>query len=123
MALVLLLPSAAVRAQRADAAPAKLFPLAAVRLLGGPFSEAVEANRRYMLDLDPDRLLAPLLREAGLPPQKPPYGNWESGGLDGHTAGHYLQPEDLDLRRSQDRIVGHEDFAAWNIDPARWLAL
>jgi len=90
MALVLLLPSAAVRAQRADAAPAKLFPLAAVRLLGGPFSEAVEANRRYMLDLDPDRLLAPLLREAGLPPQKPPYGNWESGGLDGHTAGHYL---------------------------------
>lgn len=40
-----------------------------------------------------------------------------------HTAGHYLQPEDLDLRRSQDRIVGHEDFAAWNIDPARWLPL
>lgn len=38
-----------------------------------------------------------------------------------HTAGHYLQPEDVDLRRSQDRIVGHEDFAAWNIDPMRWL--
>jgi len=38
-----------------------------------------------------------------------------------HTAGHYLQPEDLDLRRSQDRIVGHEDFIAWKIDPARWL--
>lgn len=38
-----------------------------------------------------------------------------------HTAGHYLQPEDVDLRRSQDRIAGYEDFAAWNIDPARWL--
>ena len=38
-----------------------------------------------------------------------------------HTAGHYLQPDDIDLRRSQDRIVGHEDFAAWNIDPLRWL--
>ena len=38
-----------------------------------------------------------------------------------HTAGHYLQPEDVDLRRSQDRIVRHEDFAAWNIDPMRWL--
>ncbi len=38
-----------------------------------------------------------------------------------HTAGHYLQPEDIDLRRSQDRIAGYEDFAAWNIDPARWL--
>ncbi|MBS0555361.1 MAG: HD-GYP domain-containing protein, partial [Proteobacteria bacterium] len=38
-----------------------------------------------------------------------------------HTAGHYLQPEDVDLRRSQDQIVGYEDFAAWNIDTARWL--
>ncbi|MHB1372764.1 MAG: HD-GYP domain-containing protein [Thauera sp.] len=38
-----------------------------------------------------------------------------------HTAGHYLQPADLDLRRSQDRIVGHEDFADWNIDALRWL--
>ena len=38
-----------------------------------------------------------------------------------HTAGHYLRPEDIDLRRSQDRIVGHEDFADWNIDPLRWL--
>jgi putative nucleotidyltransferase with HDIG domain len=38
-----------------------------------------------------------------------------------HTAGHYLQPEDIDLRRAQDRIAGYEDFATWNIDPARWL--
>ena len=38
-----------------------------------------------------------------------------------HTAGHYLQPEDVDLRRSQDQIVGYEDFAVWNIDTARWL--
>lgn len=38
-----------------------------------------------------------------------------------HTKGHYLAPEVVDLRHSQDRIVGHEDFAAWNIDPARWL--
>ncbi|WP_341646403.1 HD-GYP domain-containing protein [Thauera sp. SDU_THAU2] len=38
-----------------------------------------------------------------------------------HTRGHYLPPETIDLRRSQDRIVGHEDFAAWKIDPARWL--
>ncbi len=38
-----------------------------------------------------------------------------------HTAGHYLQPEDVDLRRSQDRIVGHEDFTDWAIDALRWL--
>ncbi|MFT3760519.1 HD-GYP domain-containing protein [Thauera sp.] len=38
-----------------------------------------------------------------------------------HTRGHYLPPETIDLRRSQDHIVAHEDFAAWKIDPAQWL--
>ena len=70
--------------------PTQLFPLSAVRLLDGPFAEAAEANRTYLLAHDPDRLLAPFLREAGLDPKKPPYPNWESQGLDGHTAGHYL---------------------------------
>lgn len=70
--------------------PASLFPLTAVRLLPGPFSEAAAANRKYLLAHDPDRLLAPFFREAGLQPKKPPYPNWESMGLDGHTAGHYL---------------------------------
>ncbi|GAA5483360.1 glycoside hydrolase family 127 protein [Haloferula sargassicola] len=76
---------------RAEVGGARLFPLTSVRLTGdGPFARAVEANRDYLLDLDPDRLLAPFLREAGLRPKAPPYGNWESMGLDGHTAGHYL---------------------------------
>ncbi|MGV3617404.1 MAG: beta-L-arabinofuranosidase domain-containing protein [Fimbriimonas sp.] len=66
------------------------FPLGSVRLLKGPFTAAVAANREYVLALDPDRLLAPFRREAGLAPRKPSYENWESGGLDGHTAGHYL---------------------------------
>ena len=69
---------------------ASLFPLSAVHLLDGPFTAAVEANHSYMVALEPDRLLAPFRREAGLEPRKPSYGNWESGGLDGHTAGHYL---------------------------------
>jgi DUF1680 family protein len=43
-----------------------------------------------MLALEPDRLLAPFFREAKLPPKAKPYGNWESSGLDGHMAGHYL---------------------------------
>lgn len=38
-----------------------------------------------------------------------------------HTKGHYLSPEIADLRLSQDRIVAHESFEAWGIDPARWL--
>ena len=38
-----------------------------------------------------------------------------------HSKGHYLKPELIDLRRSQDRIVAHEDFEKWSIDPAQWL--
>ena len=72
------------------AAPAQLFPLADVRLGPGPFLEAQHTDRAYLLSLDPDRLLAPLRREAGLPLPKPSYGNWESSGLDGHMGGHYL---------------------------------
>jgi len=67
-----------------------MFPLTSGRLLESPFTRAVEANRAYMLALDPDRLLAPFLREAGLEPRAPEYGNWEGSGMGGHTAGHYL---------------------------------
>ncbi len=59
-------------------------------MLDGPFADAVRVNRAYLLAHDPDRLLAPFFREAGLEPKARPYGNWESSGLDGHTAGHYL---------------------------------
>ena len=36
---------------------------------------------------------------------------------------HYLPPEEIDLARPgcQDRIVGHESFEKWGIDPAQWL--
>ena len=43
-----------------------------------------------MMALDPDKLLAPYLREAGLAPKAESYGNWENTGLDGHIGGHYL---------------------------------
>ncbi len=68
----------------------ELFPLQDVRLLPGPFADAAQADLRYVLALDPDRLLAPFLTEAGLEPRAPAYGNWEGDGLTGHTAGHYL---------------------------------
>ena len=67
-----------------------LFPLSAVRLGASPFLEAQQTDLRYILALDPDRLMAPFLREAGLPLKQPTYGNWESTGLDGHMGGHYL---------------------------------
>ncbi len=69
-----------------------------------------------MLALDVDRLLAPFRREAGLEPRKPSYENWESGGLGGQTAGHYLSAladmiaagndtNDSELRRRLDYMI------------------
>ncbi|NMN37675.1 glycoside hydrolase family 127 protein [Pedobacter sp. SG918] len=66
------------------------FNLTEVRLLEGPFKQAQETDKKYMLSLDADRLLAPYLREAGLKPKAASYGNWENTGLDGHIGGHYL---------------------------------
>ena len=66
------------------------YALNEIRLLESPFLKAEQTDLQYMLQLDPDRLLAPYLREAGLPAKAESYGNWESMGLDGHTAGHYL---------------------------------
>lgn len=71
-------------------AATELFPLRNVRLLDGPFRQAERLNAEYLFSHDPDRLLAPARREAGLPPKADPYDNWESMGLDGHSAGHYL---------------------------------
>ncbi|WP_328841818.1 beta-L-arabinofuranosidase domain-containing protein [Streptomyces europaeiscabiei] len=65
-------------------------PRNAVRLLPGPFLDAQTTALDYLLSLDTDRLLAPLRREAGLPPVAESYGNWENSGLDGHTVGHAL---------------------------------
>jgi HD-GYP domain-containing protein (c-di-GMP phosphodiesterase class II) len=33
----------------------------------------------------------------------------------------YLQPTLVDLRKSEDRIVSHEDYEKWNINPKQWL--
>jgi DUF1680 family protein len=66
------------------------FPLSSVQLLNSPFQNAQQADLHYILQLDPDRLLAPFLKESGIEPKKPNYGNWENTGLDGHIGGHYL---------------------------------
>jgi len=66
------------------------FDLNAIRLKAGPFKNAQEVDLKYILDLNTDRLLAPYLTESGLAAKAERYGNWESTGLDGHIAGHYL---------------------------------
>jgi len=66
------------------------FDLNEVRLLDGPFKEAMAADSRYLLRIEPDRLLSDFRVHAGLPAKDAKYGGWESSGLAGHTLGHYL---------------------------------
>jgi hypothetical protein len=66
------------------------FDLADVRLLDSPFRQASERNARYLLKLEPDRLLHNTRKYAGLEPKGALYGGWESRGIAGHTLGHYL---------------------------------
>jgi DUF1680 family protein len=65
-------------------------PAAHVRLAPGADLDAQRTVGATLQRLDPDRLLAPFRREAGLPARAESYGGWESDGLDGHTAGHVL---------------------------------
>lgn len=78
---------------------AKQFELKDVELLQSPFKAAMHRDGLYLLSLDPDRLLAPYWKEAGVDPDADNYGGWESTGreagimdtgLDGHTLGHYI---------------------------------
>ena len=55
-----------------------------VTLTESAFKHAEDMDIRYLLGIDPDRLLAPYLKEAGLEPKADNYTNWENTGLDGH---------------------------------------
>ncbi len=85
------------RAYGADARPAKPVPLRArpfdlkqVRLLDGPFREAMERDRRYLHALESERFLYTFRENAGLPAPGEPMGGWEVREVRGHTMGHYL---------------------------------
>jgi DUF1680 family protein len=72
---------------------ARPLPLSDVRLTGGPLKQAQELDAKYLLELEPDRMLYYLRKRAGLEPKaKEGYGGWDGGGrnLTGHIAGHYL---------------------------------
>jgi DUF1680 family protein len=88
------LPAQAAPAERVAGIPvaARPFPLQAVRLLDGPFREAMLRDQAYLLELDPDRLLHNFRVTAGLPSSAAPLGGWEAPDVElrGHTVGHYL---------------------------------
>ncbi|HKV37801.1 MAG TPA: beta-L-arabinofuranosidase domain-containing protein [Blastocatellia bacterium] len=68
------------------------FNLQEVRLLDGPFRNAMLRDEKYILSLDPDRLLHMYRITAGLPSTAKPLGGWEAPDVElrGHTLGHYL---------------------------------
>jgi uncharacterized protein len=72
------------------------FALADVKLDDGPFRQAQLRTAKYLLSLEPDRLLHNFRVNAALPPKAAIYGGWESVKTweaircHGHTLGHYL---------------------------------
>jgi DUF1680 family protein len=97
---LLLAAGCSVRDERPGAEAARLkitpavraFPLKNVRLLEGPFKDAMERNTKYLHALDTDRLLHNFRVNAGLPSSAAPLGGWEEPKVElrGHFVGHFL---------------------------------
>jgi DUF1680 family protein len=114
--VALLAHAGAAAALAAALLPARTtpLPLKDVRLKPSLYADAVEINRRYLLQLDADRLLHNFRKYAGLTPKAPIYGGWESDTIAGHTLGHYLTALALmnaqtgcpDCQKRADYIVG-----------------
>jgi len=69
---------------------AEPFPLSDVHLLDSVFKQNMERNARYLLSLEPDRLLHNTRQYCGLQPKGDIYGGWEKRVFAGQTLGHYL---------------------------------
>lgn len=96
-----------VRGEAGARFKARPFDLAAVRLRPGAALEALETNRRYLMGLDPDRLLHMFRVTAGLPSHAEPLGGWEApdNELRGHFTGHYLSACALLAAQTGDQAV------------------
>lgn len=114
-AMIASAPAAARAAATATALPAKAraLPLSDVRLLPSHFLDAVEANRRYLMSIEPDRLLHNYHKFAGIETRGAIYGGWESDTIAGEALGHYLsalallhaQTGDAEARQRIDYII------------------
>ena len=101
---------------RSDAgAKVQPFPMTNVRLLPGVFQQAQQANRRFLTEQTPDRLLHVFRVNAGVNSTAAPLGGWEKPDceLRGHYVGHYLSAcalsyvsnSDADLKARGDYLV------------------
>jgi len=95
---------------------AEPFPMPEVRLLDGPFRDAMLRDQKYLLSLDPDRFLFNFQKNVGLKSSAQPYGGWDSPDCEqrGAMLGHYLTAcsqmyagtGDMEFKRRVDHIVG-----------------
>jgi DUF1680 family protein len=83
------------------------FPLAAVRLLDGPFRANQARNTGYLLFLDPDRMLHTFRLNYGVPSAAQPCGGWEAptSEVRGHNTGHLLSGLALTYANTGDRAA------------------
>ncbi|MGE6451898.1 beta-L-arabinofuranosidase domain-containing protein [Shewanella baltica] len=86
------------------AAPSAI-PLNDVRITAGPFLHAQQTDLHYIMSMDPERLLAPYRKDAGIATTAKNYPNWEDTGLDGHIGGHYLSALALMYAATGDKAV------------------
>ena len=94
-------------------------PLAKVRLTGGPLKQAQDVTVKYLLSLEPDRMLAPYRARAGLEKRAEPLTGWDGGGrnLTGHIAGHYLSGVSLMYEATGDaRMKERADYIVKELD-------
>jgi len=87
-----------VRTSEEKRLQARPLEISHVRLLGGPLKRAQDLDAKYLLELEPDRMMAGYRLRAGLPPKAEAYGGWDSvtgKQLTGHIGGHYLSAVSL----------------------------
>ena len=49
-----------------------------MRLTGGPLKHAQDVTAKYLLELEPDRMMAGYRKRAGLEPKAEAYGGWDA---------------------------------------------
>lgn len=76
-----------------------------IRLLDGPFKTAMEADRRWLLSLQPDRFLHRFHENAGFPVKGELYEGWENSTQSGFCFGHYLSAMSMLYAATGDKVV------------------
>ena len=88
-----------------------LFQLKDVHLTGGQAYDIERRAYKYLLSLEPDRLLSWFRREAGLMPKAQPYPAWESedlfggGPLSGHILSFYMSGMSMMYQDTGDKAI------------------